>query len=160
MTAACRQLLRALPAVALLALGCQGGDESDQSGDRERIRRVVASYVSAYLDGRGDDACSFYTGELRARIEREGRRRGVRGCERVLALASNTLQSEQSARLRGQVREQLADPASVEVRFKGERGWAALRLRGSESLSGSGVLLELREGEWRIDRVGVTAAPP
>jgi hypothetical protein len=159
MTAFARRFLRVLPAVALLAAGCQGGGEGDRSDERERVQRVVSSYVGAYLDGRGEDACALYTEGLRTRIGRVARRRGVRDCEHALELASDVLQSEQPGTLRKEVREQLADPAAIKVRLRDERAWAALRLPGSKSLSDSAVVLEPRDGEWRIARVGVQEAP-
>jgi hypothetical protein len=158
MTAFARRFLRVFPAIVLLAAGCQGGDDGDRSDERERVQRVVSSYVAAYLDGRGEDACALYTQGLRTRIERVARRRGVRDCEHALELASDVLQSEQPGALRKEVREQLADPAAIKVRLRGERAWAALELPGSKSLSRSALELEPRDGEWRIARVGVEEA--
>jgi hypothetical protein len=154
MTALPRQLLRVLPALALLAFGCQSGDGGDSTDDRERVQRVVASYVAAYLDGRGEDACALYTAELRARIERAALRRGVRSCGRALELASGVLQTGQSGELRRQVRERLADPDAVRVRVGDDRAFAAVELPGTSSLSASGLVLERRDDEWRIARVG------
>jgi hypothetical protein len=145
-----------LPVLALLAFGCQDeGGGSERSDERERVRRVVASYTAAYLDGRGADACALYTAELRTRMERSAGQRGVRGCARALEVASDVLQSGQSAELRGQVRERLADPGAVSVRMRDDRAFAAVELPRSRSTSASGLVLERREGEWQIARVGV-----
>ncbi|HZC13977.1 MAG TPA: hypothetical protein VE270_08150 [Thermoleophilaceae bacterium] len=67
--------------LAVLAFGCGDDGGGDRSEDRERVKRVVASYTAAYLEGRGEDACALYTAELRERIERAALQRGVRGCE-------------------------------------------------------------------------------
>jgi hypothetical protein len=154
MTASPRRFLRVLPVLVMLALGgCGDDDGGGSSEDRERVKRVVASYAAAYLEGRGEDACALYTAELRARIEYRARQRGVYGCERALEVAADVLQTGQSGKLRGQVRELLADPRAVRVRLRDERALAWVVL--PSKLLSDGVVLEHREDEWRIARLGV-----
>jgi hypothetical protein len=154
MTAGPRRFLRVLPVLAVLAFGCgDDGGGGDRSDDRERVKRVVASYTAAYLEGRGEDACALYTAQLRERIEASALQRGVRGCERALEVAADVLQTGQSGELRRQVRELLADPSAVRVRLRDERALAWVVL--PSKLLSDGVALERREGEWRIARLGV-----
>ena len=148
-----------------LAGGCGDGEGDGEKGpgaansaDRAAVQKVVARYVGAYLDGRGEEACALYTDRLRERIERRAKVRKVESCDEAVEVASQVALTGQSARMRGRVRDLLADPGRVTVRFEAKRAIAGLQLPGSRRSSSTRLALERVGADWRISEVGVTGA--
>jgi len=139
-------------ALILGAAGCGGGP----GGAEADVAAAVSNYIRASAAGNGEQACAYYTPELRTRIDRSARGRGLDGCAHLLGSALRYRLSQLPADVRKDVEEAIGDTDRVDVDMAegGGTAEAALALPGEAQTETRVALVKRPEG-WRIDRLGV-----
>jgi hypothetical protein len=131
-----------------------GGCGVGSGGDRDDVRQVVSSYLSASAQGNGRRACAFLVPALRREMAREARRGGMRGCPELLGTRIRYRLASLPVDLRADVGDALSDRDQIDVETRGDdRAVARLEMPHHALAEARFDLVRTQQG-WRIARVG------
>ena len=139
-----RALAASLVAVLVpLGAGCGVG----AGGDEDDVRAVVKSYLTASLDGNGEQACAFYTDALRRRTRAQNRR----ACVRVVGTKTRTRLAQLPLDVRDEVEATLRNADDIDVDVTANSATARLEIPHGVMADTRLHLVRTPDG-WRIDR--------
>ena len=141
------RVLAAALAVALLASGCGA------SGDRDDVRAVVSSYLTAAAEGNGRQACAYYTAEMRRTARRKAKRQHMGSCARMLGTAVRYRLASLPGAVREDVEDAIGDREEIDVDMLGpDRARATFVAPHSAVADTRATLVRTADG-WRIERL-------
>jgi hypothetical protein len=120
-----------LSAIAILGVGCGGSDE-------DQVEDTVETYLSAVVEGDGEEACEQLSGRARRQFLDDVREfTAVGTCSETMERITDQLNEV--------LRDQLEDAEVGDVTIDGETG--TVRLEGSDRRAA----MRKVDGEWKID---------
>jgi hypothetical protein len=144
---------------ALLVGGCAGAAASETApggdADRRAVQEATIAYLTAYLDGNGEQACGGLTDDYRRRMDARARAEGFAGCADVLGQVGVALFAQLPGADVAAAREEYLRPARVLVELAGDRATAGYAEPEAGRVITRVALVRAPDGAWRIERLGV-----